>query len=299
MTENNAAQPGLTTEQILSLERRGNMTDDEALRFGRAIESALLSKLRTEGVQAGAATADIALPDVLPELTTPGGAQYVSMATMQTVLRSARAALAGASVAGEAREHIEQMAVNRYRPVPDGMFSYKVVAGNGARSLYTGTKDSCLLVSAKLTEAFLDGAFAASNSAPQASEAVRDAALEEAAQAVLDDEGDSLSSHAANRHSAARIRALKAQADKDGAQSPTNRPESRASIESKGGALDGGDCAKGAGDELAPVFQFLLGEGPLRGVYFGDQPPDERGAYWWRKDLRAALAAQKQGDSDA
>lgn len=36
----------LTTGQILSLERRSNITDDEALRFARAIESALLSKLR-------------------------------------------------------------------------------------------------------------------------------------------------------------------------------------------------------------------------------------------------------------
>lgn len=41
-------------------------------------------------------------------------------------------------------------------------------------------------------------------------------------------------------------RALKSHADKDGAQSPANRPEIHASIESKGGALDGGDCAKGA-----------------------------------------------------
>ncbi|WP_223306433.1 hypothetical protein [Achromobacter insolitus] len=41
-----------------------------------------------------------------------------------------------------------------------------------------------------------------------------------------------------------------------------------------------------------PVFAFLLGEGPLRGVHFGDRHPDERGAYWWRKDLRAALSAQ-------
>lgn len=41
----------------------------------------------------------------------------------------------------------------------------------------------------------------------------------------------------------------KAQADKVGAQSPANRPESRASIESKCGALDGEDCAKGAADE--------------------------------------------------
>lgn len=41
-----------------------------------------------------------------------------------------------------------------------------------------------------------------------------------------------------------------------------------------------------------PVFAFLLGEGPLRGVHFGDRHPDERGAYWWRKDLSAALSAQ-------
>lgn len=72
-------------------------------------------------------------------------------------------------VAGEAQPEIEQMAVNRYRPVPDGKFSYKVVAGDGSRSLYTGTKDSCLRVAAKLTEAFLDGAFVASDAAPQAS----------------------------------------------------------------------------------------------------------------------------------
>lgn len=79
------------------------------------------------------------------------------------------APLASAPVAGEAREHIEQRAVNRYRPVPDGKLSYKVVAGDGTRSLYTGTKDSCLRVAAKLTEAFLDGAFVASDAAPQAS----------------------------------------------------------------------------------------------------------------------------------
>lgn len=78
-------------------------------------------------------------------------------------------ALASAPVAGEAQERIEQMAVNRYRPVPDGKFSYKVVAGDGSRSLYTGTKDSCLRVAAKLTEAFLDGAFVASDASPQSS----------------------------------------------------------------------------------------------------------------------------------
>jgi len=50
MTNPNTPAPAheavLTTGQILALERRSNMTDDEALRFGRAIESALLSKLR-------------------------------------------------------------------------------------------------------------------------------------------------------------------------------------------------------------------------------------------------------------
>ncbi len=62
--------------------------------------------------------------------------------------------------------------------------------------------------------------------------------------------------------------------------------------------------ASGRGTDLNhPIFAFLLGEGPLRGVHFGDRHPDERGAYWWRKDLRAALSAQpgaqKIGGSDA
>ncbi|MFY2608946.1 hypothetical protein [Achromobacter ruhlandii] len=89
-----------------------------------------------------------------------------------------RELLRSAPVAGEAQPEIEQMAVNRYRPVPDGKFSYKVVAGDGSRSLYTGTKDSCLRVAAKLTEAFLDGAFVASDAAPQASAEHMQAALQ-------------------------------------------------------------------------------------------------------------------------
>ncbi|WP_241134077.1 hypothetical protein [Achromobacter insuavis] len=49
-----------------------------------------------------------------------------------------------------------------------------------------------------------------------------------------------------------------------------------------------------------PVFAFLLGESPLHGVHFGDRHPSERGAYWWRKDLRAALSAAQaeQGERD-
>jgi hypothetical protein len=155
---------------------------------------------------------------------------------LNVVERRIRELLRSAPVAGEAQERIEQMAVNRYRPVPDGKFSYKVVAGDGSRSLYTGTKDSCLRVAAKLTEAFLDGAFVASGAAPQASaEDVRNAALEEAAQTAYkalfptNDRSDwtefaeSAAYHA--EWAAKCIHALKTQANKDG-----------------------GDCAKDAGD---------------------------------------------------
>jgi hypothetical protein len=38
-----------------------------------------------------------------------------------------------------------------------------------------------------------------------------------------------------------------------------------------------------------PVFAFLLGSGPLDGQWFGDKHPTEKGAFWWRKHLRAAL----------
>ena len=41
-----------------------------------------------------------------------------------------------------------------------------------------------------------------------------------------------------------------------------------------------------------PVFAFLLGEGPLHGVHFGERAPGAVGKWWWRKYLRAALSAQ-------
>ena len=66
---------------------------------------------------------------------------------------------------GDARvtlpDDIERMAVNRYRPVPAGVLAYKVVGGDGDRSLFSGTKDECQIVARKLTEAFLDGAHVA------------------------------------------------------------------------------------------------------------------------------------------
>ena len=41
--------------------------------------------------------------------------------------------------------------------------------------------------------------------------------------------------------------------------------------------------------ELDTVIKFLMGEGELAGVWFGDKPDSERGNFWWRKHLRAAL----------
>lgn len=58
----------------------------------------------------------------------------------------------------ELMNNIEHAAISRYRPVPAGVFAYAVVAGNGVRKLFTGTKDECAVVVRKLTEAFLDGA---------------------------------------------------------------------------------------------------------------------------------------------
>lgn len=38
------------------------------------------------------------------------------------------------------------------------------------------------------------------------------------------------------------------------------------------------------------ALAFLFGEGPLDGVWFGDEHPTERGAFWWRKNLRALIS---------
>ena len=37
------------------------------------------------------------------------------------------------------------------------------------------------------------------------------------------------------------------------------------------------------------VVRFLLGEGPLDGLWFGDLSPDLRGAFWWRNPLRLSM----------
>jgi len=42
--------------------------------------------------------------------------------------------------------------------------------------------------------------------------------------------------------------------------------------------------------ELPDVIKFLLGEGSLNGVWYGDPRPDnEKGNFWWRKYLRKAM----------
>jgi rubredoxin len=41
--------------------------------------------------------------------------------------------------------------------------------------------------------------------------------------------------------------------------------------------------------ELEQIIKFLLGEGELDGLQFGEYPSDKAGKFWWRKNLRAAL----------
>ena len=90
---------------------------------------------------------------------------------------------------GDARvtlpDDIERMAVNRYRPVPSGVLAYKVVGGDGDRSLFSGTKDECQIVARKLTEAFLDGAHVALTA--QAQEAAPAVAIRAGAKGVNSD----------------------------------------------------------------------------------------------------------------
>lgn len=51
--------------------------------------------------------------------------------------------------------------------------------------------------------------------------------------------------------------------------------------------------ARGTRAQLDDVVKFLTGEAALDGVWFGDTHPTERGQFWWRKHLRAAVAATK------
>lgn len=58
-------------------------------------------------------------------------------------------------------ESIERLAITRYRTRPKGMFGCEVVAGDGSRSLFEGSRTECCSIARKLAEAFLDGAHVA------------------------------------------------------------------------------------------------------------------------------------------
>lgn len=43
-------------------------------------------------------------------------------------------------------------------------------------------------------------------------------------------------------------------------------------------------------DPLRALVEFLLGRAPYDGVWFGDQHPTKKGAFWWRDELEAAMS---------
>ena len=53
-------------------------------------------------------------------------------------------------------------------------------------------------------------------------------------------------------------------------------------------AREDAERMKGGGVVLPRYFlDFLLGQGPLEGFWFGDKPATEKGQFWWRSRLRA------------
>lgn len=49
---------------------------------------------------------------------------------------------------------------------------------------------------------------------------------------------------------------------------------------------------------LEQMVAFLCGEAPLDGVWFGELHPGQKGAFWWRKFLRAAAPKDGVNPSD-
>jgi hypothetical protein len=50
---------------------------------------------------------------------------------------------------------------------------------------------------------------------------------------------------------------------------------------------------KGKVPARSEVVEFLLGNGPLDGVWFGDPHPSMPGKFWWRWYLRAVIPENK------
>lgn len=265
MTENNAAQPGLTTEQILSLERRGNMTDDEALRFGRAIESALLSKLRAEGVQAGELPAHI-IDDSHPLQYRLG---------WNNCLSDCRAALASAPLAGEA-DNTDYIGL----ALELESAAKRVESQTVQRAIEAGAHGLRL-------------AYSFRNAAPQASEAVRNTSL---IGLLLRAQAWMATTRGANRpNNLIRLidEALKSQAkvDRDSAVDKSSNPQGlqvdrSADLQRRRGCATCRGTGEVANLPSWPSLQ-VCGNGPV-----------------WKKcpdcgDCAKGAAAQKQGDSDA
>ena len=42
-------------------------------------------------------------------------------------------------------------------------------------------------------------------------------------------------------------------------------------------------------EDMPPVVRYLLGSGPFDGLWYGDDPPQGVGRYWWRRSLRETV----------
>ena len=101
---------------------------------------------------------------------------------------------------------------------------------------------------------------------------------------------------AANQHNADELTAALAQDRAAQAGAPVDTSTNEAWIARAESKLATQPPAVGVdvSDEMVEVVKFLLGEGPLRGAWFGEEPPDALGPmprYWWRKDLSKTFAA--------
>ncbi|QDJ44842.1 hypothetical protein [Bordetella hinzii] len=347
--QNNSAQPVLTDDQILlrwdcyvsEPSAAYPLTDADKLAFARAVESAVLSKLRAPVADERAAfEAAYKRRQGTPidlELLRDGdgytdgadGARNLNVAW--ETWQDARAALASAPVAGEQMREALQKSFDMgkfYGSLPENDDKCPV-AGEAQRPVAWMLVGRLRNSDPKFTLAdpagIYESVYAPLYAAPQASaENLRNAALEEAAAVAKRISDKYAFGHYGNETDTAdeierEILALKTQADKDGGQQrnwvsdwsaaikslPMGRADAEGIRSSSNACMYRNEC-RAMLDRLRaafdhPVFAFLLGEGPLHGVHFGDRHPSERGAYWWRKDLRAALSAAQaeQGERDA
>lgn len=210
-TNDDITQRALTDDEIAAHFRRfwafSAYEQDNLMAAARAVIADALSKLRAPVADERAAYVawHVSYASRMPNLDSPTGHWADDKKAWDAWQeRARRAALASAPVAGEATDTFRNLlleAVHRY--------------GNARAMAEHDIKQRGQI--SKTVAAILD----LLDAAPQASEAVRNAALEEAIAAVLRDSYVGMPSHTANCHSAARIRALKQprpQADKDGGQ---------------------------------------------------------------------------------